>query len=76
MSTNHFLSHPLSAPEVLADSETSFYRFAMDRCGAATAPVRSVRRGRSSIIQHFKLKHRAGRGLAHRLIKRLLDDRS
>ena len=81
MSTDDVLSHPLSAPGVLGDGEASFYRFAMGRCGAAAVPVRTgawrtAPRGRSSLIQHFKLKHRAGRGLAHRMIKRLLDDRS
>jgi hypothetical protein len=60
------------------NTDPSFYRFAVSTCGAASAgcPRRGARRtaprGRSSLMQHFKLKHRAGRGLALRVIKRIL----
>jgi hypothetical protein len=76
------LSHPLSAlgPEI--DDDASFYRFAVSCCGAPShaqprrGAWRVLPRGRTSLTQHFKLKHHAGRRLAERLIKRLLDDRN
>ena len=64
-----------------SDYDASFYRFAMGSCGvpALAQPRRGLKhaspRTRTSLTQHFKLKHRAGRELALRVIKRLLDDR-
>jgi hypothetical protein len=68
----------LSPPEPESDCDTSFYRFAVGRCGTAfPAPRRrgawrAAPRGRSSLTQHFKLRHRAGRELALRAIKKSL----
>ncbi|MGP0088877.1 MAG: hypothetical protein ACLPKB_02795 [Xanthobacteraceae bacterium] len=68
----------LSPPEAESDCDTSFYRFAVGRCGAASPEPpwrgawRPASRGRSSLTQHFKLRHRAGRDLALRAIKKIL----
>jgi hypothetical protein len=70
--------HPVSSAGAEGDCDASFYRFAVGCCSAASpAPPRrgawrAVRRGRSSLTQHFKLKHRAGRGLVLRAIRKIL----
>ena len=78
MDRENTLPHPRSSAGQESDGDTSFYRFAISCCGAASAgpPRRGARRtaprGRSSLMQHFKLKHRAGRSLALRVIRKIL----